>query len=208
MTFRLSSAAAERNKDPILQVLQRVLPARGLVLEIASGGGQHVVHFAKAFPKLTWQPSDPDPEARGSIAAWAAAEQLDNVRPPLILDARATSWPLDACDAIVCINMIHISPWTAAEGLFAGAERLLSADGVLYLYGPYRMQGRHTAPSNAAFDASLRAQNPEWGLRDLEEVEALAVRHGFTLVETVVMPANNLSVIFRPVRGNGARVKS
>ena len=208
MTFRLSSAAAERNKAPILAVLQRVLPSTGLVLEIASGGGQHVVHFAKALPRLAWQPSDPDAEARASIAAWAAAEQLDNVRPPLALDARAASWPLDACDAIVCINMIHISPWTAAEGLFAGAERLLPADGVLYLYGPYRMQGRHTAPSNAAFDASLRAQSPEWGLRDLEEVEALAARHGFALGETVAMPANNFSVIFRPVREDRARVKS
>jgi cyclopropane fatty-acyl-phospholipid synthase-like methyltransferase len=208
MTFRLSSAAAERNKNPILEVLQRVLPASGIVLEIASGGGQHVVHFAKGLPALTWQPSDPNADARASIAAWIAAEHLENVRPPLALDASAASWRLGACDAIVCINMIHIAPWTAAEGLFAGAERLLPAGGVLYLYGPYRMHGRQTAPSNETFDASLRAQDPQWGVRNLDDVQALAARHGFVLTETVDMPANNFSVIFRRVREGRAQVKS
>ena len=200
MTFRLSSAAAERNKGPILEVLQRVLPARGLVLEISSGSGQHIVHFAAALPTLTWQPNDPDPDARASIAEWIAAEKLDNVRPPLGFDARDATWPIAACDAILCINMIHIAPWTAAEGLFAGAERLLPEAGVVYLYGPYRIHDRHTAASNDAFDRSLRAQDAEWGVRDLDEVEALAVRRGFALEETVAMPANNLSVIFRAVR--------
>ena len=200
MTFRLSSAAAERNKNPILEVLQRVLPASGLVLEIASGGGQHVVHFAKRLPALTWQPSDPDADACASIASWIAAEKLDNVRPPLQFDARDASWPISACAGIVCVNMIHIAPWTAAEGLFAGAQRLLPAAGVLYLYGPYRMHGSHTAPSNEAFDADLKARNPKWGLRDIDDVEALAARHGFGLVETLAMPANNLSVIFSAVR--------
>jgi hypothetical protein len=175
-----------------------VLPARGLVLEIASGGGQHVVHFAKALPALTWQPNDPDPDARASIAEWIAADKLANVRPPLGFDARDETWPISACDAIVCINMIHIAPWTAAEGLFRGAQRL--APQVVFLYGPYRVRGRHTAPSNEAFDADLRARNPEWGLRDLQDVEALATRHGFGPAETVAMPANNLSVVFRAVR--------
>ena len=176
-----------------------MLPARGLVLEIASGGGQHIVHFAKALPALTWQPNDPDPDARASIAEWVAAEKLDNVRPPTGFDARDATWPVSACDAILCINMIHIAPWTAADGLFAGANCLLPAGGVLYLYGPYRLHGRHTAPSNEAFDASLRAQDPQWGVRDLDDVEALAARHGFDLSETVAMPANNLSVVFRLV---------
>jgi hypothetical protein len=198
MTFRLSSAAAERNKEPILQILKRVLPPSGLVLEVASGGGQHVVHFAKALPALTWQPNDPDPEARASIAEWIAVEKVGNVRPPLGLDARDEAWPLAACDAILCINMIHIAPWAAAEGLFRGAQRL--APDVVFLYGPFRVRDRPTAPSNEAFDADLRARNPAWGLRDLEDVETLAARHGFSLADAVVMPANNLSVIFRAVR--------
>ena len=193
---RLESAAAERNKAPILGVLARVLPDSGTVLEIASGTGQHVVHFARALPALTWQPSDADPQARASIAAWLAHEKLPNVRAPLDLDVRTRPWPIAECDAIVCINMIHISPWAATQALFAGAEERLR-DGVLYLYGPYRVNGGHTAPSNQAFDRSLRAQDPEWGVRDLADVTALAGRHGFELVETVQMPANNLSVVFR-----------
>ena len=194
----LSSPAAERNKGPILEVLRRVLPQTGTVLEIASGTGQHVIHFAQALPALTWQPSDADPEARSSVTTYLAAHVLPNVLGPLDLDVHARPWPIPACDAIVCINMIHISPWTATEALFAGANEVLR-DGVVYLYGPYRLHGAHTAPSNAAFDRSLRAQNPQWGVRDLEEVTAVAGAAGFGLAETVQMPANNLSVVFRRV---------
>jgi Protein of unknown function (DUF938) len=193
----LSSPAVARNRDFILAVLRRALPGRGTVVEIASGSGEHAVHFAAALPQLTWQPTDPDPEARGSIAAYRAAAQLPNLLPPLALDATSPTWPLTEADAMVAINMIHIAPWAAAEGLMAGAERLLSAGGILFLYGPFREHGRHTAPSNAAFDESLRARNREWGVRDLDEVAALARRHGFALEERVAMPANNLSVVFR-----------
>ena len=205
MTLRLppgalAAPAVARNREPILAVLQRVLPERGLVLEIASGSGEHAVYFAAALPHLTWQPTDPDPDARESIAAYRAAMALPNLLPPLALDAAASRWPvtqIDAIMAIVSINMIHIAPWAAAEGLMAGAERLLPAGGVLFLYGPFREHGQHTAPSNAAFDESLRARNREWGVRDLDEVAALASRHGLALEERVAMPANNLSVVFR-----------
>jgi len=197
----LTAPAVARNREPILAVLRRVLPEHGLVLEIASGSGEHAVYFAAALPHLNWQPTDPDPEARASIAAYRAATALPNVLPPLALDAAAAHWPvteIDAqIDAIVSINMIHIAPWVAAEGLMAGAERLLPERGVLFLYGPFREHGRHTAPSNAAFDESLRARNREWGVRDLDEVAALASRHGFALEERIAMPANNLSVVFR-----------
>jgi SAM-dependent methyltransferase len=194
---KVSAPAAERNKQPILDVLKRALPTRGLVLEIASGTGQHVAHFAKALPSLMWQPSDPDPRARQSISAWTAEEALTNVREPLGLDVRQHPWPVSTCDALVCINMIHISPWAATEALFEGAARVLRGGGVVYLYGPYRVNGRHTAESNAAFDAALRAQDPEWGVRDLEAVVDTARCCGFELVETAAMPANNLSVILR-----------
>src|SRR5262245_50914829 len=193
----LFSPASARNRDPILAVLRRVLPERGVVLEIASGSGEHAVHFAAALPGLTWQPSDPDPQARDSVAAYRAAAQLPNLLPPLALDAASPTWPVTQADAMVSINMIHIAPWAAAEGLMAGAGRLLPAGGVLFLYGPFREHGRHTAPSNAAFDESLRARNREWGVRDLDEVAALANRHGFALEERIAMPANNLSVVFR-----------
>jgi SAM-dependent methyltransferase len=194
---RLVSPAADRNKQPILAVLKRVLPKSGLVLEIAAGSGQHSAHFSRALPMLTWQPSDADEDARESIAAWALAEALPNLMPPVALDVRVRPWPIDRADAIVCINMIHISPWAATLALIDGARETLAPGGVLYLYGPYRIGGAHTAPSNAAFDASLRAQNPEWGVRDLAEVVKVADAAGFDLVETVDMPANNLSVIFR-----------
>ena len=197
MSAALTAPAAERNKEPILEVLERVLPTRGLVLEIASGTGQHVLHFARALPALAWQPSDPDPHARGSIAARLADERAANVLPPVDLDVRTTPWPITACDAIVCINMIHISPWEATLALIAGAARTLPNDGILYLYGPYRVGGAHTAPSNAAFDRSLRAQDASWGVRDLEAVEAAAAEACFMLEETIRMPANNLSVVFR-----------
>jgi SAM-dependent methyltransferase len=196
---RLYAPATRRNRDPILAVLQRHLPPRGLVLEIASGSGEHVVHFAAQLRALQFQPSDPDPVARASVDAWVAASGLDNVRPALALDAAAPHWPAEAADAVVSINMIHIAPWRAAEGLIAGAARLLSAGGVLYLYGPFRRDGAHTAPSNAAFDADLRARNPEWGVRALEDVAALAASAGFSAPEIEAMPANNLSLIFRRV---------
>lgn len=194
---RLSAPAVARNREPILGVLRRVLPAQGLVLEIASGTGEHAAYFSAALPRLRWQPSDADAAARASIADYRNAAGRDNFLAPLALDAAAADWPLTQADAIVCINMIHISPWAATEGLLAGAERVLPAGAVLYLYGPYREGGVHTAPSNAAFDADLRARNPLWGVRDLDEVAFLARRHGLMLEEMVTMPANNRSVIFR-----------
>lgn len=171
-----------------------MLPARATVLEIASGTGEHALYFATRLEGVTWQPSDPDPEARDSIAAWGIGSA--GVLAPLDLDVRRESWGVGPVDAIVCINMIHISPWTAAEGLFRGAADCLRPGGVLYLYGPFAIGGRHTAPSNAAFDENLRARDPEWGVRDLEDVVALARESGFDLTETVAMPANNLSVVF------------
>jgi SAM-dependent methyltransferase len=198
----LIAPAVTRNREPILAVLRRVvpsriLPGRGLVLEIASGSGEHAIYFAAALPHLAWQPTDPDPEARASIAAYRAAAPLPNLLPPLALDAASPAWPATQADVIVAINMIHIAPWAAAEGLMAGAERLLPGGGVLFLYGPFRERGQHTAPSNAAFDESLRARNREWGVRDLDDVATLASRHGLALEERVAMPANNLSVVFR-----------
>jgi SAM-dependent methyltransferase len=193
----LRAPATARNRDPILAVLRRVLPAQGTVLEIASGTGEHAVHFAAALPGLTWQPSDPDPQARRSVSAWREAAALPNLRPPLALDVSGPDWPAGPVDAVVCINMIHIAPWRAAEGLVAGAARVLPPCGVLFLYGPYKEGGRHTAPSNEIFDADLRARDPEWGVRDLDDVKALAARHGFEFAERVAMPANNLSVVFR-----------
>lgn len=193
----LTCPAPERNKAPILQVLQRVLPVRGTVLEIASGTGQHIVHFAAALPGITWQPSDPEPDHRRSIQARIAAAGPANVAMPLALDVRERPWPVQDIDAVLCINMIHIAPWDAALALLSEAGRLLPAGGVLYLYGPYRRDGRDTAPSNAAFDADLRLRNPEWGVRNLEDVQREAADSGLLLHEIVEMPANNLSVIFR-----------
>jgi len=195
MTGRRSAPATLRNREPILAVLRRVLPESGLVLEIASGTGEHAAFFAEALPGVRWQPSDPDPGALDSIAAWT--EGLETVLPPLSLDAAADVWPVARARAIVCINMIHISPWAATEGLMRGAGRVLDPGAPLYLYGPYRRGGEHTAPSNAAFDADLRARNPGWGVRDLEAVIAEAGRNGLAFEELVEMPANNLSVVFR-----------
>ncbi len=193
----LSAPAAERNKGPILTVLKRVLPTQGLVLEIASGTGQHVVHFARELPHLTWQPSDPDPELRASIRAWISQTGLSNVHVPLDLDVGRLPWPIEAADAVVCINMIHIAPWSATPALIAGAARLLPAAGVLVLYGPYRRDGQHTAPSNAAFDQQLRSSNPNWGVRDLEAVTEAAAALGLALQDVIAMPANNFCVVFR-----------
>jgi SAM-dependent methyltransferase len=185
-----------RNRDPILDVLKRVLPRRGLVLEIASGSGEHAAHFARGLPQLTFQPSDPDATALASAAAHRDDAALPNLLAPVRLDVTAPSWPVERADAVICCNMIHIAPWAACEGLIAGAARALAPGGILYLYGPYKIGGAHTAPSNQEFDGYLRSQNPAWGIRDLDEVTALAGRHNFKLVETVAMPANNLSVIF------------
>lgn len=186
--------AALRNREPIREVLARVLPATGTVLEIASGSGEHAVAFATAFPALTWQPSDPDPTARASIAAHRAEAHLSNLAAPLELDVMAP-WPIDRADAIVCINMIHISPWEASLALFEQAGHVLAPGALLYLYGPYRFDGQFTAPSNADFDRSLRSRDPRWGVRDLRDLVAAA--GGFTLAEMVAMPANNHSLIFR-----------
>ncbi len=193
---RLFALATERNRQPILDVLSRVLPDSGLVLEVASGSGEHALWFAQALHALVWRPSDPDPACRRSIAAHGAHAGLATLEAPLDLDAGAADWPIERADAVVCINMTHIAPWQATEGLIAGASRILPPGGVLYLYGPYMRGGRHTAPSNAAFDASLRACNRDWGLRDVEAVAEAAGPQGLVLREVVAMPANNLSLVF------------
>jgi len=188
--------AAARNREPIREVLARALPTVGTVLTIAEGTGEHAVYFATAFPALTWQPSDRDDDALASIAAWRAEAALSNLCAPVRLDVTEAEWPVARADALTCINMIHISPWEATLGLFAGAARLLAPGALLYLYGPYRFNGI-TAPSNEAFDQSLRSRDPRWGLRDLQDLEAAAT--GFALRETVAMPANNHSLLFRRV---------
>ena len=194
---RLFAPATLRNRDAILAVLREILPATGLVLEIASGSGEHVVHFAQALPALDFQPSDPSPEAVASIAAWIEASGARTIRAPFLLDAMAATWPELGAEAILCINMIHIAPWAAAEGLLRHAGRILQPGAPLYLYGPYRRGERPLEPGNAAFDASLRGRNPDWGLRELDDVAALAVGEGFGDPEIVEMPANNLSLVFR-----------
>lgn len=194
---RLYYPATQRNRDAILDVLRGVLPPSGLVLEIASGSGEHVAHFARAMPNLTFQPTDPETDALRSIAAWAAENGLANIRPPLMLDASSGQWPVAQADAILCINMIHISPWAATLCLVRGAARILPAGAPLYLYGPYIQTDVATAPSNEAFDASLRERSSEWGLRHLDEVTAVAEDAGFSAPTVTPMPANNLSVVFR-----------
>jgi SAM-dependent methyltransferase len=189
--------ATARNREPILDVLRPRLPEEGLVLEVASGSGEHVAHFAAALPGLTFQPSDPSAVARASIDDWAATSGLANIRPAVALDAEAPAWPIERADAVLCSNMIHIAPWSAAVGLIAGAARILPSEGTLYLYGPYRRGGRHTSPSNDAFDRELRGQDPAWGVRDIEAVTELAATHGFEEPEVIDMPANNLSLVFR-----------
>lgn len=196
---RLPSSAAQRNRAPILAVLQRVLPASGRVLEIASGSGEHAVYFARALPALVWQPSDRDSAARASIAAWIVDAAPANVSAPLEVDVMRASWAsaVGAVDAVFCANMIHISPWAVCLGLLDGAGVLLGASAPLVLYGPYMRGGVHTAPSNAAFDADLRRRDPRWGIRDLDDVAREAGLRGFELAEVVEMPANNLTVVFR-----------
>ena len=188
--------ATERNREPILEVLRAQLPERGTVLEVASGTGEHAAFFAPALAPLVWQPSDPDPELRRSIAAHAAETGCETLRPPLELDASAETWPIEAAEAVVCCNMIHIAPWAAALGLLRGAGRILPPGGPLILYGPFIVDGE-TAESNRDFDASLKARDPAWGVRELREVERAAAAEGLHLAETIAMPANNLSVVFR-----------
>jgi SAM-dependent methyltransferase len=198
MTALPRSPSSARNREPLLAVLRRWLPKRGLVLEIASGLGEHAVWFAEAFPGVTWQPTDQNPEARAVIAARREVSGLANLHPPLTLDASAPDgWPVDAAEAIVCNNMIHISPWAATQGLLAGAGRVLTPGGVLCLYGPYIEAEVETAPSNLAFDADLRRRDPAWGIRDLDAVKAEAAGHSLVFEERVAMPANNLCLLFR-----------
>ncbi len=214
---RQFAPAAQRNREPILAVLAEVLPPSGTVLEISSGTGEHAVFFAPRLTPRLWVPSDPNPVARASIAAWRAHDPAENLYPPIALDVCDPVWPLEhqplpealqrldlsqqPITAIVNINMIHIAPWSACLGLMAGAERLLPPNGILYLYGPFKQAGQHTAPSNEAFDASLQMQNPDWGVRNLEDVVAVAQSYHLALVKTVTMPANNLSVIFQRMKG-------
>ena len=192
-----SAPAAARNREPILRVLRDYLPRPALVLEIASGTREHAVWFSSALPEVTWQPTDHDPEALSSIAAWREMAGPPNLLPPLHLDAAADAWPIAQADAVVAINMVHIAPWTATQGLIAGAARVLTQGGLLFLYGPFSEGGEHTAASNAAFDADLRARDPSWGIRDLDDVTDLASQHGFMGPERIAMPANNLIVAFR-----------
>ena len=194
---RLSSPAVFRNRGPILEILRNVLPAQGVVLEVASGSGEHITYLAERLPTLDWQPSDPSPAARASIAAWTAADRLANVRAPLDVDAITLPWPVSAADAILAINLVHISPWAATQGLLREAARLLPPGGLLYLYGPFIQAGIPLAPSNAAFDADLRDRNVAWGLRELAAVEAAAAASGLKIETVLPMPANNLSVILR-----------
>ena len=194
---RLSSPAVFRNRGPILDILRTVLPTQGVIFEVASGSGEHITYLAQRLPTLDWQPSDPSPAARASIAAWTAADRLTNVRAPLDLDASTLPWPVSAADAILAINMVHISPWAATQGLLREAARLLPPGGLLYLYGPFIQAGIPLAPSNAAFDADLRDRNVAWGLRDLATIEAAAAESGLKIETVLPMPANNLSVILR-----------
>ncbi len=205
---RQFAPATERNRQPILSVLQKVLPSSGTVVEIASGTGEHAVYFAAALPNFTWLPTDPDPLAIASICAWQTQARVDNLLPPIQLDVTDPAWPQTATTAltpsgspqlgpqvIVAINMIHIAPWAATLGLLAGARQLLPPGGLLYLYGPYQQRGQHTASSNAAFDEMLRSRNLAWGVRNLETVIAEAEQQHLFCNEVIEMPANNLSVI-------------
>lgn len=196
-TGKRHAPATLRNREAIADILARELPDAGIVLEVASGSGEHAVHFARRFPALVWQPSDPDPAARGSIMAWMAEEGLSNIEPPLDLDAAAGNWQAERADAVFCANMIHISPWKATLGLFAGAARLLGAGAPLILYGPFLEAAVDTAPSNLAFDGQLRAMDPRFGMRAVEELDRLASCHGLVRTARYAMPANNLTLVYR-----------
>jgi len=194
---RLASPSAERNRGAIAGVLSQVLPRSGLVLEVGSGTGQHVVHFAVALPHLTWQPTEQDEDCLRSISAWAAVEPQANVWQPLYLDVTDAQWPIEVADAIICINMIHIAPCSTTQALLRGASRILPPGGFLCLYGPYSVAGKHTSASNREFDAQLRAMNSEWGVRDLDAISKEARGSNIELAQTFEMPANNLIAIFR-----------
>lgn len=194
---RRSAPAALRNREPIADVLEEWLPAAGLALEIASGSGEHVIYFAERFPALEWQPSDIHPDALTSIAGWRDISRLPNIRPPLVLDAASADWPIDRADAVLSINMVHISPWPSALGLLDGAARLLRTGAPLILYGPWLRNDIPTAPSNLDFDADLKRRNPEWGLRRVESFATEAEQRGFRPEETRLMPANNMMLLLR-----------
>lgn len=194
---RRSAPAALRNREPIAEVLAEWLPTSGVVLEIASGTGEHAMFFAERFPMLEWQPSDVHPDALASIAAWREAAGLPNVHAPIVVDAREPAWPIEGADAVLSINMVHISPWSSAIGLIDGAARLLPAGAPLILYGPWLQEGVAAAPSNLAFDADLKRRDPSWGLRMVEDFVAEAGRRGLDLLETREMPANNLMLLLR-----------
>ena len=195
--MKLSAPAAIRNREPIAAVLAEWLPPTGLVLEVASGSGEHAVFFAHAFPRLDWQPTDPDPAAVSSIEAWRADSGLANLREPAILDATASTWPVERAEAVLNINMVHISPWKAALGLLDGAAQVLPPSGRLILYGPWIVDGIDTAPSNLAFDADLKRRNPAWGLRLVEDFAHEAEARGLMLSDQRAMPANNRMLLFR-----------
>lgn len=194
---RLHAPATLRNRDAIAEVLARELPDAGLVVEVASGSGEHVLHFARLFPALDWQPSDPDPLARASIAGWASDGAPANLRPPLAIDAASPLWPVDRAEALLCINMTHISPWDASLGLFAGAARSLGQGAPLILYGPFLRDDVETAPGNLAFDAQLRARDAHYGLRRVEDLDRVAAERGLARTALYSMPANNLTLVYR-----------
>ncbi|HEY6729094.1 MAG TPA: DUF938 domain-containing protein [Polyangiaceae bacterium] len=197
MDFSLPTwPAPERNKAPILQVLTELFH-RGLVLEIAAGTGQHAVHFAAGLPEVTWQPSEKDPELLDVLSARVTQARLPNLKAPVALDAASATWPVNAAEGVFCANLLHISEWSVAEGLFSGAQRVLSPGALLITYGPYRSSGVHTSASNADFDASLRAQNPTWGVRDIDDLSACARERGFRLADTLRMPANNFTLVWQ-----------
>ena len=200
MDAKRYAVATQRNREPILKVLQKVLPSEGNILEIASGTGEHAVFFASQLQGCQWYPSDRDSSLRDSIVAWSKECPTDNLHPPLDINASSEPWSIETAaisiDAIVNINMIHIAPFSACEGLMAGAGRILPLGGILYLYGPYKREGKHTSVSNEAFDKSLRDRDSRWGVRQLEDVIAVAQKANLTLQEVIAMPANNLSVIF------------
>jgi len=196
MPHRLFYPATERNREPILDVLKTVMPDQGHILELASGSGEHVIHFAGYFKALTWQPSDLEDEALKSIQSWIQHKELSNVHPPLKLNTTEPQWPLETADAILCINMIHISPWQATIGLMDKASKLLPKGGFLYLYGPFRVDGKQTSPSNEAFDGWLKEKDTRFGVRDMAEVESLANQQGLKLNQKIPMPSNNFSLVF------------
>jgi SAM-dependent methyltransferase len=194
---RRFAPSAQRNRDPILEVILPELPKRGTVLEIGSGSGEHAVYFASRLAEIDWVPSDRHPEALASIKAWSDIERHPNLWPPLFLDATQDFWPIQSAQAVLNINMVHIAPWNACEGLMRGTARILDPGGFLYLYGPYKVNGQHLSASTAEFDEQLRTHDPRWGVREVDEVAAEAAKHGFELVRQVHMPAHNLSLLFR-----------